>query len=1185
MGVFVEQKRTELQTRGFNEQQIKAILTEEPLAVISAGAGSGKTRVLTERYIYLCERQWNSKKKDQEDVFGAAVDQIVAITFTKKAAREMRDRIRKALEAKRTQAMKQPNSFNKEDEFQFWTEQVEKINTAAITTFHSFCQKLIQEYPQEAKVLPHFTVMEELDSRWMKDEILEEMMNDAALLQNWNDLYSFYTPQSIKQSIIDCYGKIREMGEYKESCFDPKSIDTQYAISIQKKTELLRELYEMAKVNEPTFIERLENSILELEEKDRQKKKKEPSASIKHSQNLLDVLQNLPADQEDGLKRGIFHELRRIAPSAHKSWEGTPLHGFLTGFWRRMKNAWDQSPDIDAEDLSRLKKMAQAFGTLMDSFHKRYAESKKQRSVLDFADLQHRAISLFSQAEVRDECKKKFKHFMIDEFQDTNPLQMAVLNGIGPNYRFIVGDGKQSIYRFRGADVSLMKQLSRQSAEKKKEQAFIEMPTNYRTCEGIIHYINEVFNDIMGSEETDSRFSIHYTALDAGRKGEKERETRVELLEITPPSKGNEDQENEELDSISEYESVVSRMVDIYETDEKLVYDDHQKQWVKPQWKHMGILLSSRSQLTHLEMALTNRKIPYTVYGGLGFYERQEVMDMLTLLKWLARPWESLHILALLRGPLFGLDINDLLELHQAIPTGNSLSEWIYEGQYQSLSNADLKQKLEQFQAFYDCWVPFFPQRSMEEELLHLFEGTNLRTICFLQANGLQKVKNVEKLIHIMAGIQTNSLEEVLHHVKRLAELSEKEGEAEVELADGDAVHIMTVHASKGLEFPIVFVPNLYRIPRADSGSIRLVQDGDEKHVLIKYQTVDPTRPWMEKEIVSPLFHVISDRLKEEATEEYKRLFYVALTRARDYLVLSSKAKSKQDEDRADRRWYHMLQSARSRTRSDEFMAVRTDYAHERLPQRDTVTLPEPSISLQPIIPVTFSVSEVMDFMASPESYYERYILKLNPKWYESQEGNGGSSLDSLRLGTFVHRACELIDSGFNSVQAVDEALSVLEEEAEVLAYRQEVESLIQSYQSIDHEKLGIPVKNEWSFSLDLDGVYVIGTIDKVVKHGDKYHVIDIKTNKTDNLQRLIDKYRPQLYLYKLALEQVEGIAVDDMSLLFLRASDQLISVSDLDKKSGISGIYETKLKRAVAMMADLKRRDANREEYVAVEF
>ncbi|MCD8501044.1 MAG: UvrD-helicase domain-containing protein [Bacillaceae bacterium] len=291
-------------------------------------------------------------------------------------------------------------------------------------------------------------------------------------------------------------------------------------------------------------------------------------------------------------------------------------------------------------------------------------------------------MALLEDEQVQQACRKKYRHMMVDEFQDTNQLQMNMLEFIQPEFRFVVGDGKQSIYRFRGADVSLMKQLVTLS-QKDKTGDFIDMSTNYRTCDSIIQFVNQAFTEIMGRDSTGPSYKIHYSLIDSHRKGEQEQKPRVELITIPEVEK---DESVDEVEIVSEYDVIINRMIEIMEQKNRIVFAN--EQWRAPKWSDFAILIQARTKLTKLERALKHKKIPYTVYGGIGFYEKQEVRDMLTLIKWLNRPWEPLFIYALLRSPIFGLTVEHFLNINASVGE-EDLASYIYEGTFQNDQQLD----------------------------------------------------------------------------------------------------------------------------------------------------------------------------------------------------------------------------------------------------------------------------------------------------------------------------------------------------------------------------------------------------------------------------------------------------------------------------------------------------------------
>ncbi|WP_261177567.1 UvrD-helicase domain-containing protein [Anaerobacillus sp. CMMVII] len=195
----------------FNPEQETAIFSEKPLVVISAGAGSGKTRVLTERYVHLCEQKLQEKLGNPSSAVAAAVEEIVAITFTEKAAREMKDRIRGRIEEKRSSVDKLYQKHEQELAGQFWQEQKEALDGALITTFHSFCHKLLHEYAFEADITPNFTVLDDVQAKLIQIDIFEEMYDSPEYHQVWRPLYNFYTRNQLSESIKAVYGQMKEI--------------------------------------------------------------------------------------------------------------------------------------------------------------------------------------------------------------------------------------------------------------------------------------------------------------------------------------------------------------------------------------------------------------------------------------------------------------------------------------------------------------------------------------------------------------------------------------------------------------------------------------------------------------------------------------------------------------------------------------------------------------------------------------------------------------------------------------------------------------------------------------------------------------------------------------------------------------------------------------------------------------
>lgn len=1118
----------------FNTEQRKAIFGEEPLIVVSAGAGSGKTRVLTERYVRLCELKFQSVLgHDVNPEIGADTKEIVTLTFTEDAALEMRSRIRKKLLEKLQNVEKEYHS-NPNEARDYWKKQIENLDTAIISTFHSFCQRIIQENTLEADIYPSFQVMDDIQSKLLKSEIFAELLEEAEQDQKWQALLKAITNGSLKESLFFVYGKVREF-EMRGTLQDTLKMD---AIVTSWRTNVNEALAAFESEFNRFFKSNPDVSRV--------------TAANKKLFNGLNTSFQKMLQGEALLKslKNELHSLKKTVPSNLMAQNQDLYHLLQT--WLKVR---------DFVSYPRMESVLLDFENFLVTFDERYDQRKRESAVLDFSDLQQKAIKLMNDPTIQSFYSSLFKHFLVDEMQDTNQLQLRMIEKINPAYRFIVGDGKQSIYRFRGADVEIFNGLIN-AAKENDFFSFIDMNTNYRTCASIIQFINGLFGQeqLMGVDpsEINQMYKTSYSPMTASRNDERSAQHRVEYIKVT--------EEQEKSQDENQYVMIARRMVEL-EKGKLEIFDKDQEGWRPVEWRDMAVLIASRTNLTTLEMALKEYDIPYNVYGGLGFYQRQEVVDFLSLLQWINKPYEPLYMMAVLRGPLFGVNMDEFLEIQHAQGKETNFPTFIYEKHYRQLDSLELQTKLDKFCRLYEKWIPFSWTTSNRKKLVNLFEDSGLKKVLLLQKNNLMKIKNVEKLMDTIINLNAVSMDEMLDKISILADLSEKEGDAEVELTGGNFVHIMTVHGSKGLEFPVVFVPNLskgipveklpFRYDVREGLSVTFTAENEEDLL------AEPIK------MTSPNFESIHALSTDQAVEESKRLFYVALTRARDLLILSSKDKGYKNT------WYSWLEEAIS---NSELLAnlvqVKDGIPEQKVNIEGKKIYEGPKVKLDRSIPISFSVSEVMSYLSDPDSYLEKHLLKLDEGWLEEPEtteefimdeklaaDEGHNQVDPRTLGTLVHRICELLDKGYSETDAYREAFTNIMEKD---VYLNKVKPLIQSYQNKD---FGQPIENEWEFVLDVDGIQIIGEIDKVVRKEKRLEVIDLKTNRIkENVNELIKYYKPQLYLYKMAYENQKRVKVDKMSLVFLRDEGQ--GVYEIKYETS----FEDQLKKTIHEMADLKR-------------
>ncbi|MFT8321786.1 MAG: UvrD-helicase domain-containing protein [Bacillus sp. (in: firmicutes)] len=1136
----------------FNKEQRNAIFGKEQLIVVAAGAGSGKTKVLSERYVTICEEKLKSALRfEYGDEFGAEVPQIVTLTFTEDAALEMKDRIRKRLLEKRMSVETEYPHYMEQAKA-FWTKQLESLETSSISTFHSFCQKIVMENSFEADIFPDSSVMDETESTLMKTAVFSELVEEGERSQRWETLFKAINKLALKDSIFSVYGKVREY-EQKGSLEDALKVDALITSWELEKEEILQEFendfyqffyqYEIPPKLTPAN-QRIWKECLAVFQ-----------ASL-HGKSLLDSLQA---------------EVKPFKTAPKKIAEQFPAFYDVLTHWVTIKEKFQQTEDQE----QMVETILHEFGSFLKRFDEDYQLAKKEAGKLDFSDLQQIAQQLLHQPAVQNYYSSLYKHFLIDEAQDTNSLQLRIVERINPSYRFIVGDSKQSVYRFRGADVQLLNRLAIQ-AEEEEGSAFIDMNINYRTCESIINFINLLFQQehVMGLErkENDPLYKTIYSPLCAFRNNEFAKQQRVELIKVT--------EEKEASLEENQYIMLARRMLEL-KKEKARIFDKELNTERSVEWRDMAVLLASRTNLPLLEMALRRYDIPYNVYGGLGFYQRQEVIDFQNLLCWLNKPYEPYYIMAVLRSPMFAVTMEEFLEIQFHYGEDSNISRFIYENQFRDNTGGKLKQKLENFYQLFEYFVPFSWKGSIYGDLHHLFDVSGLKKVLLLQKNNVMKVGNVEKLIDIIESLHARSMEEMLADLQVLIEISEKEGDADVELTGGDFIHIMTVHASKGLEFPVVCVPHLSRSLTPDRESLRFdLEEGlavtfkmENEEDLLR----DPVS------ISSANFKQLAERNKDQAVEESKRLFYVALTRARDYLVLSSKDKIQKDT------WYEWLCAALERDGNiNKVIRISDGVEEQTVETAKSQFYTGPTEKIERSIPISFSVSEVISYMNDPEAFVKKHILNLEDSWIieteteeillidEKEEADleyKKSAYDARVLGTLVHRICELIDKGYHKNEAYKEAFTSLVQPEEEEIYRKNVAPLVQAFQTNNR---GLPIENEWEFIVNINGVHIIGEIDKVVQVDGHYEIMDLKTNQIKaNVEELLDYYKPQLYLYKIAYEKEKQISIKNMSFLFLRDKNQGLYTIPFDP------LFEKKVLAAIQDMVELKKSYMGRMEKI----
>jgi ATP-dependent helicase/nuclease subunit A len=730
----------------------------------------------------------------------------------------------------------------------------------------------------------------------------------------------------------------------------------------------------------------------------------------------------------------------------------------------------------------------------------RYTEKKRERHFIDFDDLELLTYeALIKNPEWQNilySFDEHTDHILVDEFQDTSSLQWKIIDKLTEEWRsgigskresgkvptiFLVGDEKQSIYLFRGANVSVFQEAKERFSEwLGKEYLFEEVKENYRSLPALIRFTNSLFERLMQPLLTES-WRTRYAPFEATRQGD----GHVEIILVEDGESMKKNREKE-ASVLSKRISSLVNYFEIFDGDTKrpCIFGD------------MAILLRRRTHLTLFEDALRKQGIPFIVVKGIGFYDEPEVALLRDLLFLLVDPSDNHSLFNVLRSPLFGVEYKTLQRL---IGKGNtSLLEKIHSVKMKKLHNAYL---------LLSAWI----EKSQYTTLAVLLEDALLETGGWQYYWEKQRYANIKKFIRIVELFESQGFSALEIREKLIKARFGDEAKANVNTEGMNAVKIMTVHAAKGLEFPMVFLPSLDEdnSPRGKS----VVIDEEDGRIVMAYEE-DYDKRKKRKPFV---------RRKEKEKEEEKRLFYVAVTRAQDFLCMLGVWKK---DDKVSGRLAYLADSFGT---SNDYI-INPD--NGVLKAMNESQIDEIYSNRHPSC-ITRQASEESFF--SEPVYTEPLSYEPSLKWRDVTEeidikakhGEGW-----VLLGKIFHKLFEELSKNIIEVVAVEKrAFTLLRYE---MYSKQEIQRMVEIIKG-DFEKLSLsghlrdiisPLKNsyvELPFILQKGKKVFRGRIDRIIVEDNIANIYDYKTFpvKEKELPELINKYRFQMDLYREAVEKI----------------------------------------------------------------
>ena len=912
--------------------------------LVSAAAGSGKTAVLIERIINII-------------LNGAAgVDQMLVVTFTNAAASEMKLKLTRAIR----KAIRETDDRERKDLFR---SQLDKLYRAYISTFHSFALRVIKEFFYEIDIEPNFKIADEVQSQLLQYEAMEELFDelfaDDSLVPggSFRDFLRLYSNERDEDTVTDAllatYMKLRSMPNYfdwaYEQCEALRVPETGY-----RDSRIFGLLTERAGRTLSQALESACGIRDALKDYGCEKLAAKIDKDVAILQNLIDML------AADGLTDELFAQAS-CADWAKMSVTKDEKEAFEP-YKEDIKRARDDGYKFikdkfklkyaDPDLASRFAEMEATYPwavyylNLLKAFEERFDAKKRDAGVLDFSDIEHIAASILSKPQVAAVMRERFRFIFIDEYQDTNYLQEYLIDQIArPDNVFKVGDVKQSIYGFRQSEPQIFVDTAeRYASEDRPEAMTIHLNKNFRSNGRTIAYINDVFRKIMPGYDAN-------TQLYQGLSGHADYDFKPEFhILIENPDKADEEDDNVVIDN--DGDEAGEEILDRTRTEAEAAHVAKEVAKLIGTTFHDGltgtvrqvtprdIVILMRSAKRRAEIyykALKEAGITAHISDEDGYFDTVEIGVALSLLSVMDNMKQDIPLIAVLHSEIFDFTPSELAEVRaffmESGVFGASRTEYskalVYYAEHGT--DAALAAKVRQTLERLEEWRELSRMMELDEFIWHLLVESNYYMYAGAMYGGRQRQANLRALVDRARSYResgVSSLGDFIRYIDVLKKKDVKTGQAMMVSEEDDIVRIMTIHKSKGLEFPFVFVTGLGQGFRHDA-AVKGFSFVPEIGAGISY--VDRERHFWRQTLVQRL---ISDVKLEKERQEELRILYVAMTRAREKLILTGTVRDSAKVDAMTGGWRSYIDIMAGLLNIDSVKLNKVDLDYKHRPQR-----------------------------------------------------------------------------------------------------------------------------------------------------------------------------------------------------------------------------------------------------------
>lgn len=875
----------------WTNEQLQAIQEKNSNILVAAAAGSGKTAVLVERIIHkIIDEQMD-------------IDKILVVTFTNAAASEMRERI---LEAIYKKLEENPENVHLQ-------RQIILLNKASICTIHSFCLDVIHNHFYEIDLPSNFKIADTAEIDLLKQEVLDDLFeqkyteNDKNFIELLENYTNYRGDEALQELVLKIYKFIQS------SPFPIKWLQEKLELLKIKDKDISQTIW--GKLIIQTVDDDIQESIMQLEVT-KSKMALYPEMT-KFYQTISEDIINL----QDLQKYNSWDELYiKLLNFNFSKWPVDKK--VINDLKEDSKEIRDKvkkhikektakllscSQEQAVKDLKIITPILEKLSNLVTEFTKNFAEKKKEKNCIDFNDIEHFALKILldennNPTEVAKKYKEKFEEIAIDEYQDSNLVQEAILTSISKgNNIFMVGDVKQSIYKFRQARPELF--LQKYDEYKNKEEKAqednlkIQLFRNFRSRQNILNITNLVFESIMSKELGDINYNENeYLNYGANYPEPEEIKNYAGIAELDiidlkedesiTAFEGEEDEEEQERveDDVLEAKFVANKIQELLNSN-YMVFDKKQG-YRKIRPKDIVILLRAISNLSPIyEKELSDLELPVFSDTSGTYLDTVEIQTILSVLKIIDNPLQDIPLVVVLRSSICNFTDNDLITIRLTDRNCNFYEALI---KTRLICDGDLKNKIESFLEKLEKWKSISQYMPLDEFIWQIYLDTGYYQYVGLLPNGAMRQANLKTLFEKAKQYEKASFKGLFNFIQFIDKLKKQNGDlasAKLIGENEDVIRIMSIHKSKGLEFPVVFLCNSHK-----KFNMQDLNDNILLHQDIGFgpTIMDTTRKIKYSSIAKD---AIKLKMKQETLSEEQRILYVALTRAKEKLYITGRSK------------------------------------------------------------------------------------------------------------------------------------------------------------------------------------------------------------------------------------------------------------------------------------------------------